>query len=326
MFIAKLPTPRPKLRRSELFSMTARVQRTSDMWLLRSLRPVSESVVHKHLVPTGLIVLAFGVIIVCANCDVHVSAFGSPTTGSTEPQESPADFSRFKHDNPNHTRLPCLLCHRRDTNSPRPTMPGGSGHLPCAGCHAQQFANSGSPICTVCHTDAQSGALKPFPRLTDFRMKFDHAPHLRMNGLSCATCHRSSRGGVSLSIPRGFNAHVTCYQCHSPRAKSGDRDISSCGVCHEMGGYARANEMVQAFLVGFSHAMHGKSAALTCNECHRLRAGTPWRIQVSSPQPLNHHASNRVLSCASCHNGQRVFGGDDFSVCKRCHNRNTWHF
>jgi hypothetical protein len=28
----------------------------------------------------------------------------------------------------------------------------------------------------------------------------------------------------------------------------------------------------------------------------------------------------------SCHNGKRAFGGDDFSVCKRCHNRDTWHF
>jgi c(7)-type cytochrome triheme protein len=198
--------------------------------------------------------------------------------------------------------------------------------LPCAGCHAQQFANSGGPICTVCHTDAQSGALKLFPKLTGFRMKFDHAPHLRMNGLSCATCHRPSRGGVALSIPSGFNAHVTCYQCHSPRAKSGDRDISSCGVCHEPGGYARASETAQAFRVGFSHAKHGTAAALTCNECHRVRAGAPRRWEVSSPQPLNHHASSRALSCMSCHNGERAFGGDDFSVCKRCHKGGTWHF
>jgi hypothetical protein len=28
----------------------------------------------------------------------------------------------------------------------------------------------------------------------------------------------------------------------------------------------------------------------------------------------------------SCHNGKRAFGGDDFSACKRCHSRETWHF
>jgi hypothetical protein len=28
----------------------------------------------------------------------------------------------------------------------------------------------------------------------------------------------------------------------------------------------------------------------------------------------------------SCHNGKRAFGGDDFSVCKRCHNGKKWQF
>src|ERR1051326_170043 len=60
----------------------------------------------------------------------------------------------------------------------------------------------------------------------------------------------------------------------------------------------------------------------------RLRS---WRVlpvtrQVSAPSPLNHHASMRAFSCASCHNGKRAFGGDDFSVCKRCHKGSAWHF
>jgi hypothetical protein len=28
----------------------------------------------------------------------------------------------------------------------------------------------------------------------------------------------------------------------------------------------------------------------------------------------------------SCHNGKRAFGGDDFTVCVRCHKGNNWHF
>jgi hypothetical protein len=65
---------------------------------------------------------------------------------------------------------------------------------------------------------------------------------------------------------------------------------------------------------------------LSCNECHRVRAGVVRRLQVSAPQPLNHHASPGAFSCMSCHNGKRAFGGDDFSVCKRCHTGNAWHF
>jgi c(7)-type cytochrome triheme protein len=236
-----------------------------------------------------------------------------------------ADYSRFKHTSSYHARLPCLLCHRRETNSPRPTMPGSSSHLPCAGCHVKQFADSVNPICAICHTNPQSGMLKPFPRLSNFRMKFDHARHVRMNNLSCSTCHRPTRGGVAMAIPAGLNAHVTCYQCHSAGAKSDDRDISSCAVCHVLGRPARARETTSAFLVGFNHSRHGKSEGLSCNECHQVRAGA-LRLQVSSPQPLNHHASARAFSCMSCHNGKRAFGGDDFSTCKRCHKGGAWHF
>lgn len=241
-------------------------------------------------------------------------------------QQSGTDFSKFRHSNPNHSRLPCLLCHRRETNSTRPTLPGSNGHLPCAGCHAQQFANSSGPICTICHTDAQAGKLKPFPRLSSFNMKFDHARHVRMGNVSCASCHRPSRGGVALSIPAGFNAHTTCFRCHTPNAKSGDRNISSCGVCHQPGRHIRTRETAAAFRVGFSHAKHDKSERLSCNECHRVRAGVARHIQVSAPQPLNHHASPGAFSCMTCHNGKRAFGGDDFSVCKRCHTGNAWLF
>jgi c(7)-type cytochrome triheme protein len=245
-----------------------------------------------------------------------------------EPQEQMQfpeglDYGKFQHSSRNHSRLPCLLCHRRDSNAPIPKRPGASNHLPCAGCHAQQFSSSESPICTICHTDVKSGALKSFPRLRSFRMKFDHARHLSMGSVNCATCHRESRAGVAMSIPAGFNAHSTCYRCHTPRAQSGGRDISSCGTCHQLGGYSRTPEFAPAFRVSFNHAKHQK---VTCNECHQVRAGLPQRRQVTAPEPLNHHATGRAQSCMSCHDGKRAFGGDDFTVCKRCHTGAAWRF
>ncbi|MEO8042821.1 MAG: cytochrome c3 family protein, partial [Acidobacteriota bacterium] len=60
------------------------------------------------------------------------------------------DFSRFRHDTAQHTRLPCLVCHVRSDNSSTPKMPG---HIPCASCHSQQFAEGNTnAICTICHT------------------------------------------------------------------------------------------------------------------------------------------------------------------------------
>ncbi len=249
------------------------------------------------------------------------------STGSTDQEQMQfpegLDYAKFQHSSRNHSRLPCLLCHRREGNSPRPKLPGSSGHLPCAGCHAQQFSNSESPICTICHTDVKAGTLKSFPRLKSFRMKFDHSLHVKMESVSCATCHRPTRSGVALSIPAGFNAHTTCYQCHTPAAQSGGRDISSCGTCHQLGGYSRTPDFAQAFRVGFNHSKHQKVA---CNECHQVKAGMPQRKQVTAPEPLNHHATGRAQSCMTCHDGKRAFGGDDFTVCKRCHTGSAWHF
>ena len=267
-------------------------------------------------------------IVVTLGC---VLQFGG-TTASTLPgtnQQAQAqppeglDYSKFLHNSRNHARLPCLLCHRRESNSPRPQLPGKANHAPCAGCHAQQFSSPDSPVCTICHTDVKSGALKSFPRLKSFRMKFDHSLHVSMEGVNCTTCHRPTRGGVALSIPAGFNAHATCYRCHTPRAQAQGRDISSCSTCHQPGSYRRTPVFAQAFRVGFNHSKHQK---VTCEECHQVRAGMPQRRQVTSPAPLNHHARPGTQSCMSCHDGKRAFGGDDFSVCKRCHTGPRWQF
>ena len=184
-------------------------------------------------------------------------------------------YSQFKHDNRDHARLPCLLCHRRENNSAQPTLPGKASHAPCTGCHAQQFSNPASEFCSICHTDAQSGKVKSFPPLRSFNVRFDHAKHSAADA-ACATCHRRNRSGAGLSIPTRLNAHVT--------------------------------------------------EKLACANCHNVRAGLPRGRQVTAPLPLNHHAPGGASSCGTCHNGQRTFGGDDFSVCKRCHKGSAWHF
>jgi c(7)-type cytochrome triheme protein len=321
MFMEPESKKKRQLRRSAMFL------RLANMSLLRSFRLNFDGRFSKYLAPTALliaIVVVFGATITGSRASAPngaVETFESPQQQMQFPEG--LDYSKFLHNTQNHARLPCLLCHRRDSNAPVPRRPGASQHLPCAGCHAQQFTNADSPICTICHTDVKSGALKPFPRLRSFRMKFDHARHVNMSNVSCATCHRPARGGVAMSIPASFNAHTACYLCHTPRAQSGGRDISSCGTCHQMGGYSRTPQFTQAFRVGFSHAKHDKMA---CNECHQVRAGMPQRRQVTAPEPLNHHATGRSQSCSTCHDGKRAFGGDDFTTCKRCHTGATWHF
>ena len=171
---------------------------------------------------------------------------------------SQTNYSQFKHETKDHARLPCLLCHRRENNSPQPTLPGKASHAPCTGCHAQQFSNSASEMCSICHSDAQSGKVKAFPSLKSFNVKFDHARHASA-GAACNTCHRRNRSGVGLSIPARMNAHVTCFRCHTPNATANGRNISSCSTCHQLGRFVRTSEQAPAYRVGFSHASHDAS-------------------------------------------------------------------
>ena len=237
-----------------------------------------------------------------------------PTEGQT------GDYSRFPHRNEAHSQLPCLLCHRREDNSARISFPGRNSHAPCAGCHTAQFADNSSPICTICHTNPQSGAMKRFPPLRNFTTRFDHARHLRTN---CSVCHGPSRRGVAYSIPSKAGAHSSCFRCHTA---SSPATLSSCNACHEAGRPSWTSESAKAYNVNFSHAEHVRAAGLACSSCHTVRARTPRGRQVSSPVASMHFARAGTLSCAACHNGRRTFGANDFANCKRCHTSGRFSF
>lgn len=268
-----------------------------------------------------LLVVA-ALVAVCAAVMVHSE---SGTSASPVPAVATGEYSEFRHNEGQHARLPCLLCHRRSEGITRPMWPG---HAPCAGCHAQQFANTSGPICTICHTDVATGATKAFPRLHDFGAKFDHARHTQGGArprAGCMACHRIDRRGKGLSIPSQVGAHAVCFTCHSPKAQSAGRDISSCGTCHLLGATPRFANSAGTYAVNFSHSVHGR-AGLACAECHTVRAGAGRGQQVSRPSAVQHRSIGRSLSCGRCHDGKRAFGGDDFTVCSRCHQGKTWRF
>ena len=229
------------------------------------------------------------------------------------------ELAKFRHSNRYHSELSCLICHRRDNNSARITLPGKEGHTPCIGCHTQQFENNNSPICTICHTNSEKGSIKRFPPLRSFNVRFNHAKHLR--SANCATCHKPTRRGVALSIPAGAKAHSTCFQCHSSKAS---HNMSSCSLCHQPGRRpGRISESAKAFAVNFSHRKHIRT---NCSACHRILKNAPRGKQVTAPIAAMHFAPRKAQSCATCHNNKRAFGGDDFADCKRCHTGKNFTF
>jgi c(7)-type cytochrome triheme protein len=239
-----------------------------------------------------------------------------------------SEGSRFSHAVAQHASQSCDSCHRREGNEAQPRLPG---HKACIDCHATQFTTPGSPLCLGCHTNVESNnpPVKDFPGLKDFGMRFDHASH--MSGAAhpeqgCTACHAPARRGVALTIPAGLAAHNECYQCHTPNAQAGGRQIGSCNTCHALGGYGRVSTAAAAYRVHFSHAGHGPRQGLRCDECHQVRSGVPRTQQVTAPQPTQHFGSGRGQSCMTCHNNRRAFGGEDFASCKRCHTGQTFRF
>ena len=255
----------------------------------------------------------FGYVIYPADSSAENPPPGTQPAAQTQDK----DYSKFHHDNAYHSRLPCLLCHRRDDNSARIGFPGKSGHLPCAGCHTLQFSGNTSPMCTICHTDT---GMKKFPGLKDFSARFNHGKHVRVN---CSVCHKPASRGVALSIPSGAAAHATCFSCHSASAPA---EMSSCNVCHQPGRPNWTSTWARSFKLSFSHSKHTQGGGLSCAACHSLRAGEPRGRQVTEPQASMHFASPRSLSCGGCHNGSKAFGPNDFANCKRCHVGNRFTF
>lgn len=222
---------------------------------------------------------------------------------STDPMTN-VDFSKFMHDGPRHKNLPCLLCHQRNDDT---TKVGFAPHVSCAGCHTPQFDDPSHPICLICHEKQGSAELKPFPPIKSFSVKFDHQAHFKET--NCATCHKSQ--GSGMSIPHDQNAHTTCYQCHTALKTVGENNIGRCSTCHELGPRNPIVDSTAQIGFNFDHSKHGK---VDCMSCHHALAGNGMsEINVSMH-------SNAANSCATCHNGSRAFGANNFANCRQCHN------
>lgn len=237
------------------------------------------------------------------------------------------DYTNFKHTSQRHASLACTSCHERaGDNSATPRFPG---HKACTACHLAQFVTPNVPMCVICHADVNSSnpPLKSFPSKfkESFNVKFDHAQHMTgsarpQNG--CSACHGRLGGrAAALGIPTGISAHNQCYICHTPSSKSsGGREMASCGVCHDERPFSRTSTNARSFRFSFSHAKHSSAQRLACSDCHLLSAGLPQSRQVGSPSATEHFPAARGMTCLTCHNGKRSFGGDlAFKDCRRCH-------
>jgi Cytochrome c7 and related cytochrome c len=292
-------------------------------------RPVNNIEISRHRI-SKWIVLIFtffftGYFLVsCTNNNATVENKVNETTPA--PVNTPlveinpnADFSKFSHSNEKHDQLPCLLCHKREDNSSQLKLPG---HLPCSGCHVQQFADNKNAVCTICHTNTETGEMKGFPGLQSHNAVFDHGQHLRV--ANCADCHKQKKNGVAMTILSRSNSHATCFQCHQPDRQIAEKNIGSCQTCHQKGNPPPpVSESAKAYsTTPFSHAAH----RMSCTACHNIKAGAGRGNQVTAIKASMHFPPKNTMSCATCHDNKKVFGGTDFADCKRCHTGGSFKF
>jgi c(7)-type cytochrome triheme protein len=226
-------------------------------------------------------------------------------------------IDHYPHDQAAHKALECAQCHKRETNAAQPKMPG---HAACAQCHQNRFDAKDRAFCIVCHSNPSAAKVKSFPTLSGFSVRFAHASHRLQE---CSVCHKTT-GGATISLPTGIAAHSACFRCHgfeSHGAKG--KDISSCGVCHELGGIRPTASGFRAYRVNFSHTAHAVAGMKNCSDCHEIKRSGP-RAEITKPTVAEHHKAGAELGCFTCHNGQRAFGPPDFKSCRRCHTGNDF--
>jgi hypothetical protein len=274
--------------------------------------------------PSNLVrccIILFGAAIFALSCmqkgpRVPVTLTAAETPDAVPMRALKTTFTEFSHSVKEHRQFDCDSCHSREGRSLDLEFPG---HEACIGCHLNQFTTRESQaLCAICHKDmnASPPTMAEFPRRFNegFRVKFDHASHDSGRGRpaqGCAACHAPA--GAARTIPVGFQAHNTCYACHTPESK-----IGSCSVCHELGPYSRTSPGRYVFRAVFSHADHG---GVGCSDCHSVSPGAPQGRQVTSIAAQEHNVPP-TNNCLMCHNGSRAFGGNganDFANCARCH-------
>lgn len=226
-----------------------------------------------------------------------------PEAATTADTMEGIDFSTFKHHEGRHKTIPCLLCHDRKDESSKPQL---ALHERCAGCHTQQFKDASHPICLTCHTKSGSSEVKAFPKIQSFDVQFNHSAHFKET--NCSTCHKNS--GDGMTVPNGSNAHATCFQCHTSDKIVGEKNIGSCSTCHQEGTPTHFTDTVKTIGFNFNHSKHN---GLNCQSCHN-----PSSDNKMSVINVSMH-SGETNSCTTCHNGQKAFGANQFSDCRRCH-------
>jgi len=176
------------------------------------------------------------------------------------------------------------------------------------------FAQS-LPLAPPVPPRASGGAVSHaiFPTQT-LPIRFDHARHLRLGGVTCARCHGAAATSEQ-SADRLLPGEAACTPCHAIDRRDPLKQVPAgapparCDACHE--GWSASIPLRVARVniptpnLHFSHRAH-VSRGQRCESCHSSvrRVGLATRLELPA-----------MASCVTCHRA----GGSAPESCATCH-------
>ncbi len=235
----------------------------------------------------------------CANChaDEDLARWGYDVAPPVRAAAVPA----FSHNDHLATGKACLDCHGALADASLADVGQGEpGHAVCFECHDNIGKDN---QCDFCHEGIRQGRLNALDRDPGILKPMSHHPayihdhqfQVRLDGKSCADCHRQE--DFCSTCHQGENVdylvHPRNWLYEHPNAAR--KNLPDCSSCHDRGTYCTECHLAQ----GVRPEAHGDQGSA-------LRAA--WLSREHAAQ-----ARRDVAVCAGCHDADNLF------LCGRCH-------
>lgn len=215
----------------------------------------------------------------------------------------------------------CRACHGPAPHATRVASPP-----PCMSCHTE---HSGKPIltavadtaCIGCHRGTAFGFHHPeFHAVADTNtLNFNHADHLAMDGITCASCHKMVETTAGRIEPAPLKFATNCQRCHAlnfdPRFP--DLQVPHGGDPSEVYGFVlttlAAKDGMSPAVVKKAMSEADDVFSSTCSLCHpvarqgqRMAATPPSFPAKWMPHALFSHTDHGHIRCETCHRNART--------------------
>lgn len=228
------------------------------------------------------------------------------------------------HGNPRADTKTCSACHKAKVT--QVAKAGPEPHTRCVSCHApHRFSvDQNAPPCAKCHAEINASSGSHGGKCVNC-----HAPHgsPKVPREKCLGCHEK----LGYKAPPGNADHSRCGSCHQPH-RAASAAATKCASCH-----ADKKKIAELWPASSAHRdacekchkPHDVRAPVACGGCHEKQqqsagGGRHQCKQCHAPhQAPAQDTKGWWNRCASCHQKQ-VQASKSHNQCQNCHKPHTF--